>query len=321
MIGRDQIVDMIEKEGVAARVLITRTQGSTPREAGVFLVVAPSGGFRGTIGGGALEWELMLEALEALRAGESAAREFTRVLGPDLGQCCGGRVAGRIDFFTRADLLRLHDIAEGGSADIEAHVVVDPPTPLLLFGAGHVGRALVLALAGLPFSVRWIDPRADMFPAFAPRNAAMAQAVEPVAEVARAPAGSFALVMTHSHALDFDIVAAALTSDCFDFVGLIGSATKRARFLARLHALGISPDRTSRLVCPIGVPGLHGKAPAIIAASTAAQLLMCREQARRAIMSAPAQETPSPPRRVRGEAARDRHREGRRRSRASALES
>ena len=146
-----------------------------------------------------------------------------------------------------------------------------------LFGAGHVGRALALALAPLPFAVRWIDPRRDAFPTHAPANVTLIHAPEPAAELASAPDSALVVVMTHSHALDLEIVAEALRVERFGYVGLIGSATKRARFLSQMRAAGLTEVQLARLVCPIGVPGLESKDPAVIAASTAAQLLIVSE--------------------------------------------
>jgi xanthine dehydrogenase accessory factor len=145
-----------------------------------------------------------------------------------------------------------------------------------VFGAGHVGRALVLALAPLPFAVRWIDSRDDAFPAHIPANVTPVRSSDPEAEVARLPADSLVLVMTHEHSLDLAITAAALSRG-FRHVGLIGSGTKRARFEKRFRELGIAEERIRALVCPIGVPGVTGKEPAVIAASVVAQLLQVRE--------------------------------------------
>lgn len=161
------------------------------------------------------------------------------------------------------------------------------PTPLLLFGAGHVGRALVLALAPLPFRVRWLDPRPDAFPVHLPANATPVHLSDPAAEVAGAPRGALVHVMTHSHALDLAVVAAALTRDDL-VVGLIGSATKRARFERRLAAAGLPPGRIAALACPIGLPGIAGRQPAVIAASAAAQALLLRERGAAARMGAAA---------------------------------
>ncbi len=149
-------------------------------------------------------------------------------------------------------------------------------TPVYLFGAGHVGRALALALAPLPFAVRWIDPRPEEFPKLVPANVAMIAAADPPAELGQAPDGALVVVMTHSHALDLAIVAEALTQGRFPYVGLIGSATKRARFVSQLRAAGLHEGNVARLICPIGVAGVEGKEPAVIAAATAAQLLMAR---------------------------------------------
>ncbi len=264
-----QVLDAVTRGGSAALVTLSRAEGSTPRDADAFMVVLPSGGFYGTIGGGALEWEVLRQARAALEGGSAGAQTFTHSLGPGLGQCCGGRVSGRIEVFDagrRGELMALME-AEGGG---------EPLTPLLLFGAGHVGRALVLALAPLPFRTRWIDQRADAFPAAMPANATAAAPAPPLAEIAAAPAGAFVLVMTHSHALDLEIVSAALAARRFAYVGLIGSAAKRARFETRLRASGLAETDLARLVCPIGMAGVSGKHPAVIAAATAAQLLQAR---------------------------------------------
>ena len=144
---------------------------------------------------------------------------------------------------------------------------------LYLFGAGHVGRALILALAPLPFDVIWIDPREGAFPSVVPSNVVTIQSENPAAEIADAPSGSFALVMTHSHALDLEIIDAVLRSPRFAYAGLIGSATKRARFSKRLREAGIPDENISAMVCPIGIPSIKSKHPSAIAAATAVQLL------------------------------------------------
>jgi xanthine dehydrogenase accessory factor len=304
-----RLVDSIEAEGSAALVTLARVKGSSPREAGARMVVRPSGGFHGTIGGGALEWAALEAAQAALKQGRGPALRRSLSLGPELAQCCGGRVDWRIETFDRRDLgdLGMIATAEGhGPATVSAAFGPDGrierrldgdrrgegPTAAMpdeaswtepigesvhavyLFGAGHVGRALVLALAPLPFAVRWIDSRREAFPAHAPANVALIHAPEPAAELAHAPDGALIVVMTHSHPLDLEIVAAALRLDRFAYVGLIGSATKRARFVSQMRAAGLSEAALAKLVCPIGLPGLGGKDPAVIAASTAAQLLM-----------------------------------------------
>jgi xanthine dehydrogenase accessory factor len=306
-----RLIEAIEAEGSAALVTLARVEGSSPRDAGVRMVVRPSGGFHGTIGGGTLEFAALGAANDALRRGRGPASRRSLALGPELGQCCGGRVEWRVETFDKTDLddLSALAIAEGGaSARLSARLGPDgrvqrtlKPSPgerrlarlidenwteplggasrgIYLFGAGHVGRALALALAPLPFAVRWIDPRRDAFPTHAPANVTLIHAPEPSTELASAPDGALIVVITHSHALDLEIVAEALRAERFGYVGLIGSATKRARFSSQMRAAGLTEVQLARLVCPIGIPGLESKDPAVIAASTAAQLLMVSER-------------------------------------------
>jgi xanthine dehydrogenase accessory factor len=299
---------MVAEHGAAALVSLKEARGSTPREAGARMVVRPDGAFHGTIGGGQLEWQMLGEARAALAAGRGPARRVTQALGPDLGQCCGGHVTVLIETFDRRDEVELAALAEretSGSFAVTCRIEAgrvrrssesasvgwreaygDAPTPLALFGAGHVGRALVLALAPLPFAVRWIDSRAEAFPSHVPANAAPVLAPDPVAEAERIPDDAFVLVMTHEHPLDLAVVAAALRRP-HSYVGLIGSATKRARFEKRFREIGIPEDRIRALVCPIGLPGIRGKEPAIIAASVVAQLLEVREKVRESGPAAP----------------------------------
>jgi xanthine dehydrogenase accessory factor len=150
-------------------------------------------------------------------------------------------------------------------------------TPLYLFGAGHVGQSLMLALAPLPLAVTWIDPRAGSFPSHVPGNVNCRTGIEPVRLLDQAPDGAFIAIMTHSHALDLDVAAAALMARRFPYVGLIGSATKRARFASTLRQIGLSDDDIARLICPIGLTEIRDKAPAAIAASVVAQILIRRD--------------------------------------------
>jgi xanthine dehydrogenase accessory factor len=267
------------------------------------MVVMPGGSFYGTIGGGRLEWEALQVAGDMLAAGRGPARFVDHALGPDLGQCCGGHVTLLVETFAARDAAEVAKLAEAesqGGFEVEARIrsgrVVraelseqsgegvwrerhgEDRTALLLFGAGHVGRALVLALAPLPFAIRWIDSRADAFPPYMPANAIPVRAKDPVAEIGAAGSGAFVLVMTHEHSLDLAITAVALARQDLPFVGLIGSGTKRARFERRLRDLGVPPHRISALTCPIGVRGIEGKEPAVIAASVAAQLCLERER-------------------------------------------
>jgi xanthine dehydrogenase accessory factor len=152
---------------------------------------------------------------------------------------------------------------------------------LYLYGAGHVGRALVRVLQDLPFAIAWVDTSAARFPESIPTHSKPQIAPDPAAFAAAAPAGAFHLVLTYSHALDLAICHSLLRRGDFQFLGLIGSSTKRARFVKRLSDLGIPEARLARLVCPIGLPGLAGKEPAMIAVSVAAQLLQLAAAAER----------------------------------------
>ncbi|HXZ14451.1 MAG TPA: xanthine dehydrogenase accessory protein XdhC, partial [Roseiarcus sp.] len=249
---------------------------------------------------------------EALKGGRGPAARRSLALGPELAQCCGGRVDWRIEIFDRRDLDDLAALAaaEGEGArtltasfrsDGRVERTVDRDRPggalterlpdpgtwtepigesakaVYLFGAGHVGRALALALAPLPFVVRWIDSRREAFPSRAPLNVALLHVPEPASALDAAPDGALIVVMTHSHGLDLEIVAAALKAERFGYVGLIGSQTKRARFLRQMRDAGLTEAMLAKLVCPIGIPGVAGKDPAVIAASTAVQLLMAAE--------------------------------------------
>ena len=158
-----------------------------------------------------------------------------------------------------------------------------PRPQLFLFGAGHVGAAIVRALADLPCRVTWIDEREDMFPDLQPANVTIEATDVPEALVASAPPGASFLVMTHNHALDQRLSELILHRNDVAWFGLIGSKTKRMQFEHRLHERGISPARLADMVCPIGIPGIVGKEPAVIAASVTAQLLQVWERIGRAL--------------------------------------
>lgn len=249
----------------AVVVAVSRARGSVPREAGTRMLVAADE-VRGTIGGGHLELKA-IEAARRLLAGADEPREPHFPLGPALGQCCGGVVT-----------LRLTPLADDDPA---AWDELPPRFFLQLYGAGHVGRAIVRLLEGLPCRVQWVDEREGEFPAAPSAPHIERICVEPVeAEVAVAPPGACYLVLTHSHDLDLAITDAILRRGDFAYLGLIGSATKRARFLHRFEARGIAPDMLARLTCPIGVPGIAGKEPEVIAVAVVAQLLQTAGHAR-----------------------------------------
>ncbi len=242
----------------AVVVEITATKGSVPREAGTRMLVA-EGEVLGTIGGGHLELQAIADARRLLAEGGGPLERHV-ALGPTLGQCCGGALD-----------LRFTPLAE---ADPVAWPAEPPRFSLQLYGAGHVGRALVRQLALLPCRVWWIDERESEFPAEPLPPHIERIAAEPVAaEVAAAPPGCCFLVMTHSHSRDMELAQAILQRDDVAWFGLIGSKTKRARFEHRLLERGFDAARVAAMACPIGLPGIEGKAPELIALAVAAQLM------------------------------------------------
>ncbi|MET1114804.1 MAG: xanthine dehydrogenase accessory protein XdhC [Comamonas sp.] len=259
----------------ACWVEVTDAQGSVPREAGTWMLVLADD-LVGTIGGGHLEFEAMAQARALLaRGGASLERRFA--LGPSLGQCCGGVVWLRFTPLARGDTAALRALADA-CARRQA-----PALQVALFGAGHVGHALVELLSRLPCSLRWIDSRDAVF---APRWLADGSGVAcehsaPVeGAVADLPAHSLVLIMSFSHAEDLEVVAACLQRQReradLDFIGLIGSATKWAVFRRRLAQRGFSAQELDQVTCPIGLPGIQGKEPEVIAVAVAAQLLQRR---------------------------------------------
>lgn len=263
-----------QAEGRPAVVVEVRAhQGSVPRETGTRMLVAADEAV-GTIGGGHLELKAIADARELLRlclapsplsergpdSGQPAAIVQRIALGPSLGQCCGG-------------------VLELSFTALAACDLNDWPTPaplftLQLYGAGHVGRAIVRLLGGIHCRVQWIDEREAEFPIGPLPPHIERVCVEPVhAEVAAAPPGASYLVLTHSHELDLAITQAILSRGDFGYFGLIGSKTKRARFEHRLRDRGFAPSIIERMTCPIGVPGISGKEPEVIAVGVVAQLL------------------------------------------------
>ena len=247
----------------AVLVRVDRSEGSVPREAGAWMAVFAQA-VVGTIGGGHLELQAIGEARARL-AGAEGEGVLRYPLGPSLGQCCGGVVRLRFQRITGSDAVSLPQRLSA------------PGVPLALFGGGHVGRAIIEVLGPLPFDVTWIDSRDEIFPAAVPDNVRCEHSDPVQAAVAALAPGSRVLVMSFSHAEDLDIVAACLKrlreSGDLPFVGLIGSRTKWATFRHRLHERGFGDDELARVTCPIGIPGIAGKEPEVIAVAVAAQLL------------------------------------------------
>lgn len=190
----------------------------------------------------------------------------------------GDKLSGHKDALQRARRM-LAESAESAEHENVLYEIVQPKAlRLALFGAGHVGRALVNVLAGVPAHIDWVDSRAEQFPEELPGNVARHVTEEYEAKIDEAVTGGFFLVMTHSHAIDLEIVEAVLRRGDFAYLGLIGSATKRARFERQLRSRGLTDQHLERLTCPIGIEGVSGKAPAVIAVAVAAEILRKHDQ-------------------------------------------
>ncbi|MBW7922510.1 MAG: xanthine dehydrogenase accessory protein XdhC [Rubellimicrobium sp.] len=293
----------VDAHGDVVRVLVLRTMGSTPRERDTAMLLW-QGGQAGTIGGGTLEWEAITRARAMLREGRRREVE-TLPLGPALGQCCGGSVSLLLERFTPDTLpgslpwarpldagqdrtarvdARLRDWPPGApSAEVDGWLIEGAPLPgrpLWVWGAGHVGHALVEVLGPLPgLAITWADVAPERFPPLSPR-AAPHVTVLPANDLPRlaahAPVDAEHLILTMSHDIDLALCHALLQRG-FTACGLIGSATKWKRFRSRLGKLGHTQAEIARIACPIGDPAL-GKHPQAIAVSVAAALLM-RESA------------------------------------------
>ena len=244
-------------------VTVESTRGSAPREAGTWMAVFAAGTVA-TVGGGRLEYDALAHARQWLQHGTGDAR-VRYLLGPSLGQCCGGEV-----------LLHFQRV---GAADWETlrQRLANPQIPVALFGGGHVGRAVVQVLARLPMALTWIDSRDEIFPTDLPANVVCEHSDPVQAAVADLSPGSRVLIMSFSHAEDLNVVAACLARQRekgdLPYVGLIGSKTKWASFRQRLLARGCTELELGHVTCPIGVPGIAGKEPEVIAVAVAAQIL------------------------------------------------
>ena len=262
------------ERGPVARVVITRVAGSTPREAGTEMYVWADK-TQGTIGGGRLEFDAISRARDLLANGTIA--EHVYPLGPRLGQCCGGSVTTVTEVFTAHTLPQLPYVrSASGAAPIppriaqkaarlqptERPVSIDgwlietaPPAVrnLWVWGAGHVGRALINTLAPLPdFKIHWVDISADRFPDHIPDGVMQIIAADPARMVANCPRDAEHIILTHDHDIDFALCHGLLHHG-FDAAGLIGSATKWARFTNRLMQLGHDRQSISRIACLLGI--------------------------------------------------------------------
>jgi xanthine dehydrogenase accessory factor len=321
------VLSRLEREPCVVRVIVVSVRGSAPREPGACMLVDSHGVTGTIGGGNLEQEAIAAARAQMNESScVDPIRTCRMTLGRDLAQCCGGVVELWIERLTRADrgwLAAAADSARAGYALLVTRATrrvpdrtcltsglrgrfdrirfeadeqgvptlrerIDAPTaPLWLYGAGHVGRAVVRGLAELPFDVTWIDSRADLLTGSVPPNTRILHTEDPASRAAHAPASAYHLVMTHDHGLDFDVCRGVLARGEFAWLGLIGSASKAAKFRARLARAGVASERIARLVCPIGVGGLTSKLPAAIAASVTVQLLQELEHvAERALFEA-----------------------------------
>ncbi|WP_372784477.1 xanthine dehydrogenase accessory protein XdhC [Phenylobacterium sp.] len=305
----------VERGEALAMATVVGAQGSTPREIGARMLVWPDR-FTGTIGGGSLERQALDQARRLLTQAQRRHALQDYPLGPLLGQCCGGRVrllVERIDADSRSWLAEAAQACGAGApfrlqadidgADLQRSVqsatgpdpadnsprvpipdvrtlseAIAPKHPrLVIFGAGHIGQAVARAFAPLPFHLDWLASREDLRPEAGGTRAEVLSEDELEACIEASPGGTLFAIFTHSHDLDYRLTRAALAKGDFGYLGLIGSRTKRARFESRLRAEGVTDPDLARLVCPIGIPSLKSKAPAVIAVALAAELLQLTE--------------------------------------------
>lgn len=284
-----------------AMISIVATEGSAPRAAGTRMLVWADRQ-EGTIGGGLLELRSVEQARAVLAHPPGTWRMQDYPLGPLLGQCCGGRVRLLVEHLDPAGLDWLHDaepgrmletVLEEGTVCRTVHLresatrqtargqrqarMVEPvgerPRPFYLFGAGHVGQAIARHATGLPLQLAWFDTRPEQ----GVIDGVTVMDAETIADcLADAPTDAAVAILTHDHPLDYHLTFAALARPPLAFVGLIGSSTKIARFRSRLTADGVSEQALARLTAPIGLPGVRGKEPDVIAIAVLAQLLTLR---------------------------------------------
>ncbi|MET0272279.1 MAG: xanthine dehydrogenase accessory protein XdhC [Phenylobacterium sp.] len=305
-----QALAALRRGETLAMASVVGAQGSTPREIGARMLVWPDR-FTGTVGGGSLERQALDQARKLLTQDTRRHALQDYPLGPLLGQCCGGHVrllVERLDGESLAWLeaaagqrapFRLQaDFAAGamtrsvtGAAEPPADgpripipevrrvsELIRPALPrLAIFGAGHVGQAVARAFAPLPFHLDWLASREDLRPEAGGTRADIFSEDELEYTIYAAPADTHFAIFTHSHDLDYRLTRAVLSRGDFAYLGLIGSATKRARFERRLKDDGVAHEALARLTCPIGIAELKSKAPAVIAVALAAQLLQLTE--------------------------------------------
>ena len=304
-----EIAEQFQQIGPLIRIVIIAAEGSTPREEGVAMTVSAEAA-NGTIGGGALEYDAIAHARAMLKrdANDVWLRDVKSYpLGPQLGQCCGGHVRLLFERYGETELSHITELLDDNLLHVARPITAGAPMtaqrqrdsanelelhedaewfieavkpnllPIFLYGAGHVGREVVRVFEGMAVEITWIDTDESRYPDITPENARRLIAAAPQEAVAYAPDDAFHIVMSYSHPLDLEICHAVLKRGRFRYLGLIGSVTKKQRFLKRLRELGVQEDALSRLICPIGAGGPASKEPAVIAISLAAEILRLAE--------------------------------------------
>lgn len=243
----DVLMSLRERRMPAVMLTLLQDKGSVPREAGTKMVVSREESWL-TIGGGNLEFQCIAIAREMLQSGAQAPRQETFALGARTGQCCGGMT----------------------------QVLFEPwgqPQPeVYVFGAGHVGQALVSILVTLPCRVNWVDQREAQF-GTVPAGVCCHHTEDPCDIARHAPDNSLFVVMTHHHPLDLALAETLLRRGRYRYLGVIGSQTKRQRFDYLLEGKGIAREMLDTLRCPIGLPDVKGKLPAEIAVAVAGEII------------------------------------------------
>ncbi len=234
-------------------VTVLGTRGSTPRDCGTKMVVTRNKSYA-TIGGGHLEFKAIEQARQLLTEAQSRQKFEHFPLGAKLGQCCGGQATILFESFIKTSI------------------------DIMLFGAGHVGRALALILAGLPCRVHWVDSREHEFPDNISSNISRIVSDSPSDEVKTMPEGAYYVIMTHNHPLDFAISEAILKRNDAHYIGLIGSKTKWQRFQMRFEHKGYSPELYNSIRCPVGHSNIPGKLPSEVAVAVAGEIIRLYHQ-------------------------------------------
>lgn len=293
------LLKSLEKGQDCTLVMIANVRGSSPRDAGAFMIVDKDD-FKGTIGGGALEFQA-IELARSLIA-QSSDTAFERhwrdyALGPNLGQCCGGHVSLLFEYYSASMLSDLQDLMRAGGTLFHNHTSDELPylcdeVPYLyrnqprsltsapksaqdylyIYGAGHVGRALMDVTSGLGLRRIWVDDDKARFPAESAPDSERVIAKDMSIIAHHAPPNSYHVILTYSHQIDEEIVHAVLAKNAFLQLGLIGSLTKAARFKSRFKKAGLSDEVIGRMICPIGLADIRSKKPAHVALSIAGQI-------------------------------------------------